>query len=104
MSIPEEPQWVVAKRKSDRRFRNGALGTWLACFPIALIMILASRFEYDAAMRVAAAIFLLTGLACVLVRRGAEKGSLVRSFSTALAVFSFVSGTATFVAGIAHLS
>lgn len=100
MSTPDKPDWIVAKRKSDHSFRNATLGVWLACFPVALIMIFASRFEYEAAMMIAAALFLITGIGCILVRRGTSKGSLVRSFSTTLAVFGFAACTVTLAAGM----
>ena len=96
--MTEEPEWIVAKRKSDRSFRNAALGVWLACFPVALIMMLVSAFEYGTSMWLASAMFLLTGLACTILRRRVEKGSLLRTFSTAAAALSFVAGTVTFSA------
>ena len=102
MSTPEKPDWIVAKRKSDHSFRNATLGVWLACFPVALIMMFSSWFEYGAAMMVAAAIFLITGLGCIFMHRWAKKGSLARSFSTTLAVLSFAAFTVTLVAGMAR--
>ncbi len=53
-------------------------------------------------MMIAAAIFLITGLACIFVRRGAKKGSLARSFSNTLAVLSLAACTVTLVAGMAR--
>lgn len=88
----EEPEWINAKRESDRSFRNVALGLWLACLPIALVMMFASQFEYRSAMKVDAALLLAISLACFLLRRRAEKGSLTRTFTTSLAVFGFIAG------------
>lgn len=92
MGKPEEPKWINAKRKSDRSFRNAALSIWLACLHIALAMMIASQFEYKAAMKVAAALLLAISLACFLLRRRAEKESLTRMFTTSLAVFGFIAG------------
>ena len=98
MSMTEEPEWIVDKQTSDRSFRNAALGVWLACFPVALIMMVVSVFEYGARMWLASAMFLLTGLACTLLRRRVGKGSLMRAFSTTLAALGFVASTVTFSA------
>ena len=104
MSNTEEPEWVIAKQKSDRSFRNAALGVSLACLPVALVMMLSSQFEYLAAMGFAASMFLLISLACILMFRRTARGSLSRAFSTTLAALCFLAGAVTIAARLAHAS
>lgn len=92
MSKIDEPEWIIAKRESDRNFRNAAFGVWLACLPIALVMIFVSQFEYKLAMEVAAALMLFISIACFLLRRRVGKGTLARTFSTTLGLLSFLGG------------
>ena len=100
MKTSEEPSWVIAKRTSDIAFRNAAVGVWLACFPVALIMMIVSPLESGARMWAAAAMFFFTVFACLLLRRKTAKRSFIRTFSTTCSGLSFIAGISAFSAGV----